>query len=356
MCRLPSPNDENPYLTLSRTTVLTQVVSGAVLDLHFAPRNQNIFAVAQSNGVLSLWHLAVLGGDAALRHLGDLEMSDSSILILSLAWDPSSSEQYQIGATLSDGCTSVITLDSDWNVAARVSIVSHRLEAWTLAWSLQLEASAGSGPGAEGSGAQLYCGGDDAAICRWEMNMLADDSTDKRAEAERYLVEEVPEQRLKGTTPYSPGGLLFDTATHDAGVTAILPLVISGQETIVTGSYDEFIRVMSPRRLGRWNVKAERRLGGGVWRLKLLQRRAIGNGLAFTVLASCMHAGSRIVNIWTEAGEWSIDVVARFEEHESMNYGSDSTQTMSGEGSDQHIVVSTSFYDRRLCVWKTGCG
>lgn len=67
------------------------------------------------------------------------------------------------------------------------------------------------------------------------------------------------------------------------------------------------------------------------------------------ILASCMHAGTRIVRLQQapDDGEWRFEVLARFEEHKSMNYGSDV------QPSEQPTkkVVSTSFYDKLLCVW-----
>lgn len=81
------------------------------------------------------------------------------------------------------------------------------------------------------------------------------------------------------------------------------------------------------------------------------------NNKSYTLLASCMHAGSRIVRITrSEADEWSFDVLARFEEHKSMNYGSDVQPVRSGEESGKRTIVSTSFYDKLMCVWEFGGG
>lgn len=53
--------------------------------------------------------------------------------------------------------------------------------------------------------------------------------------------------------------------------------------------------------------------------------------------------------------EWTFHVLARFEEHESMNYGSDVQPDLKkekkGEKEKKKKIVSTSFYDRRLCLW-----
>jgi diphthamide biosynthesis protein 7 len=67
-----------------------------------------------------------------------------------------------------------------------------------------------------------------------------------------------------------------------------------------------------------------------------------------------MHAGTRILRLRQEGGEegeWQFEVLARFEEHKSMNYGSD-VQTLIMEGKESKMkIVSTSFYDKLLCVW-----
>lgn len=75
-----------------------------------------------------------------------------------------------------------------------------------------------------------------------------------------------------------------------------------------------------------------------------------------------MHAGSRVVRLSCRqgaseaereaeaAGEWSFEILARFEEHGSMNYGSDAQPVIDGRDS-RRTVVSTSFYDKLLCVW-----
>jgi diphthamide biosynthesis protein 7 len=48
-------------------------------------------------------------------------------------------------------------------------------------------------------------------------------------------------------------------------------------------------------------------------------------------------------------GEYRFNVLSRFEEHKSMNYGSDFQPGVE----DKLQVVSTSFYDKLLCVWET---
>lgn len=79
--------------------------------------------------------------------------------------------------------------------------------------------------------------------------------------------------------------------------------------------------------------------------------------LSLVILASCMHAGSRVVRLCkggndTDGGdgeEWRFEVLARFEEHDSMNYGSDVQPRNESAGMN---VVSISFYDKLMCLWR----
>lgn len=170
---------------------------------------------------------------------------------------------------------------------------------------------------------------------------------------------------------------------HRAGITAILPLCSDRTgTTLLTGSYDECVRVYHFQNRG--TVLAEKRMGGGVWRLKLLRTKVSSLGsppscqlrsqesLDVTeiqhhlVLASCMHAGARILRLTCSRrpigepclGKWSIDVLAEFKEHESMNYASDiwrGIPMMDHENEGKHsslVCVSSSFYDKKLCVWR----
>jgi len=83
---------------------------------------------------------------------------------------------------------------------------------------------------------------------------------------------------------------------------------------------------------------------------------------SYTILASCMHSGTRIVRL-TRAAEttggddvWEFEVLAKFEEHESMNYGSDVQPAVAGEVGKSRLVVSTSFYDKLMCLWHVELG
>ena len=207
------------------------------------------------------------------------------------------------------------------------------LEAWTVAWSnMEDEAN---------SWLCLYSGGDDSVFCK---NGDAQGCSDRNEGGSMLQL------------PLKPLGR--DLKTHEAGVTAILPLNLREEDrewVVLTGSYDEHIRVLTLSDGSRRSkLLAEKRLhGGGVWRLKLMHFLLDHEGeTTIEVLASCMHAGVRVLRIFRSLDDvWSISVVAKFTEHESMNYASDVRDSMPDEESGM-IVVSSSFYDRKLCVWK----
>ena len=54
-----------------------------------------------------------------------------------------------------------------------------------------------------------------------------------------------------------------------------------------------------------------------------------------------------------ENEEWLIQILAQFVEHKSMNYASAGRPRRNPEGRvESFVIVSTSFYDKKLCVWE----
>lgn len=260
-----------------------------------------------------------------MRMLSCLQIAEPSVLVLSIAWSPLRSTPTTLAYSLSTGRIGIFDYKS-FESSSRTT-QAHSFEAWTIAWS-NMESKAAS---------TLYSGGDDSALCMHH--------------------EVIPSEFNRHSGQWMTETIIRDGKAHGAGVTAILPIAIGvgTEEIVVTGSYDEFIRVLT---LGtssrRAQVLCEKRLGGGVWRLKCLRHdRPSPNGkLKIEVLASCMHAGTRILQICrSEAQFWDIKIVARFEEHESMNYASDARREVFGKNSSCTTFVSTSFYDRKLCIW-----
>ncbi|KAG0132898.1 WD-40 repeat-containing protein-like protein [Tuber indicum] len=244
----------------------------AILDIKFSPHSPEVLAVAQSNGTLSFYYISNGTITLSAHHI----LFDASILLLSVNFSPTA--QY-LAFTLSNGEVGIFSLESK-EITYQFS--PHELEAWTCEFTT------------DGEG--LYSGGDDSAICLYNLET--------------------------GTQ------LWRDRKTHQAGVTAILD---RGDGTFLTGSYDERFRIFDARTR---RVKSDTNLSGGVWRLQMRSEDS--------VLASCMHAGARVVSVRDESKP---SIVGKFEEHESMNYGSHV------HGTRPNTIISCSFYDKRLCIW-----
>ncbi|KZF21821.1 WD40 repeat-like protein [Xylona heveae TC161] len=360
------------YVNDELTLLQTLPTPSALLDLHFSPHDPSIFATATSTGTLSLYQLSLPSdtspaAPASIQHLSTYQILDPSTLVLAFAFHPVYSNL--LGVSLSNGDISIYQIPSASTSSTGIRKVwtsssAHSLEAWTLSFSPD--------------GSTFFSGGDDSKLQAYAISDVTPQSDEVfKSEAQAENDEEVDEE----TELDEPVTLWSDTKTHGAGVTAILPLSIDDDASamskiLITGSYDDHIRVYeypAPGLPGRRKVLAETYLEGGVWRLKLLKgyetsddARDEGNApdgtksvIRVRVLASCMHAGARVVEITRDAeGQWDIAVLAKFEEHKSMNYGSDVQPFTEGEDNGkaearkEFTIMSTSFYDRLLCVWK----
>lgn len=205
-----------------------------------------MLAVAASTGLLAFYRLNACGSsespsgshvkaDNKLVLACEKRIADPSTLVLSLTWHPSRAET--LGVTLSDGrvcfcdSTSADGNTIPWTEDSSVEtsdIHYHSLEAWTLAFNHHRPH-------------QLLSGGDD-------------------------IVLQCSHTDIDNNQP--PCLLYQDRRLHQAGITAILPLT---DTLVVTGSYDDHIRLLSLPSAGRKQCLAELNLGGGVWRLKVLQ-------------------------------------------------------------------------------------
>ncbi|KAK7712024.1 Prohibitin-2, subunit of the prohibitin complex (Phb1p-Phb2p) [Botryosphaeria dothidea] len=320
----------------------------AIFDIHFAPASHNaplLLGAATSTGSLALYRVS----PTETTLLNVLQLFPTTSLITYFTWHPLIPGI--AGLALSDGniylcdtqtlTTSTTEPTDPGDSTSTITLLhSHSLEAWFTAFTP--------------TGTSLLTGGDDSLLACTTLPTITPTTG----------------QALLAAASESPPPIQWqDRKTHFAGVTAILPLTSPADEDdgdarrpllLLTGSYDDHIRLFSlpsstsfPRRP---TLLAELNLGGGVWRLKDITTATTtprARRTEFTILASCMHAGARILRLEgagdAREGElaWEFEVLAKFEEHQSMNYGSDVQQ-----GSDGRKVVSTSFYDRLLAVWK----
>ncbi|OCT47373.1 hypothetical protein CLCR_03393 [Cladophialophora carrionii] len=420
----------------------------AVLDAHFHPADPTLLGVATSNASVNFYRFVVradvLGRRVTTRllPLGSVRVSEDdehglTPLITQFSWfeevrrkgtrDVDDVLIVALAAVTSFGETRVVRLNipavrdvSDHRVggdvvATRTScdvVHRHELEAWTVA-SINLlqfhpfndntEAHHHDGVvgGSIGGKRLILSGGDDSAL-------IASCISPSPA-----MPFQSDEEAFEATQMWK------DRRNHTAGVVAILPLrpppplpppppphrgalatekdLMLPQRPIplLTGSYDEFLRVfeIDPHSY-RASLKTELRLDGGVWRLKVLDQYTTDadintaddakGGRAYhhqqqpqqqqqrhhhhhhhhhhhyhyLVLASLMHAGAAIIRIAYAAGSgapgsephsegtWTITPLMTFSAgHESMVYCCDArlenaSQT-EGDRNDAYMGVGT---------------
>ena len=335
-----------------KALILVQALplTSAVLDLCFHPAEglRDMLAVVSSTGTLSIFRIdPAHQPDSPIVHLGTSRCQDldEDTLLLQCSWHPL--KPHTLGLTTSAGLARLVSLDREWRITGSLDLdVRNELEAWCIAFSPSVQ-----GRGGSETHYTVYCGGDDSTL-RYNTYSVGRGTATTAPSAERSSFSAVA---IKGQ--------------HIAGVTAILPLSLhdqTGARLVVTGSYDDHVRLLAIHDLDetcgvkRVRLRAEENLGGGVWRLDLMSHRTTAEedgGPRVTILASCMHAGSRIIELRRRVGEgqeeeWTFAVLARFEEHQSMNYGSAFMRSRQGP-SDRltWACVSTSFYDKLLCLW-----
>lgn len=325
------------------------VESSAVLDLHFQHigDRRDICAVVTSTAFLELFRLRPSSHARVdpLQLLASHRIPDvqDDVLFLSCSWHPSNAEVVAI--TTSAGKVYVLNLSGDYMsvVQGQDPVLTHTLEVWCVALSPWPSAIADSSP----ETFTLYSGADDSTMQCLSCAVVNSSCEDQAGAPAVYI--RYPAVKIPG---------------HTAGVTAILPLPINlsdGLSVVLTGSYDEFLRVYAIQppetTMGarKFRLLAERCLGGGVWRLKLVdveERSSRTQSWRVRVLASCMHAGAMIVEVRGQAddrdGHYQVQILGLFDEHKSMNYGSDSRP---GPEVGNLICVSTSFYDKLVCLW-----
>ncbi|KAJ5692501.1 hypothetical protein N7462_001924 [Penicillium macrosclerotiorum] len=317
----------------------------AVFDLHFHPRDRNKFAIVTSTGCVSLFNVST--SPPTIHQVWTKQVhEDTSIPALFLAWTPESwcsgSKADGFAVTFSDSRTVVFgSEDALTDATALVEWGSFEAKQMIEVWFVALAAIPVSSQGIEEKKdivPFMFTGNDFGSLHtrRFESHLSKEQNYDE---------------------PLAP--LLLDhddrARHHTAGVTSILPLpvpLLDDAPVLLTGSYDEGLRVYHATRRG--DVLAEQSLGGGVWRLQLLNTVQVESEHHFLILASCMHAGTRVVRViqkgQAQDSDWSIEVLAEFTEHESMNYASDVCKG-EAQASSELVCVSSSFYDRRVCVW-----
>ena len=191
-----------------------------------------------------------INGTSSIECLKSYQIFSDSSLTLSFAWNCVLSHSDAIAASSSDG--QIAIFDTRYQPPMTYTKTeAHSFEVWALAWRYR---EAGNDLRLE-----LCSGGDDSVLCRHGLSV--------RPVSGSLGGDNVPSHGYDFQAP------LRDTKTHTAGVTAVLPLqpVFHQEEVLLTGSYDEYVRLLGlTDGRSRPRILAEERLGGGVWRLKTL--------------------------------------------------------------------------------------
>ncbi|KAA6427585.1 MAG: hypothetical protein FRX49_02248 [Trebouxia sp. A1-2] len=127
--------------------------------------------------------------------------------------------------------------------------------------------------------------------------------------------------------------------SHSAGVCCIASS-IQQEHCLVTGSYDEHIRLWDTRRITQPVEIAQVSTGGGVWRLKWHPR------CSTQILAACMHNGFAVISADHSTGD--VKVLEEYSGQKSLGYGADWCHLPTDGYS---IAATCSFYDRLLHLW-----
>ncbi|XP_015692149.1 diphthine methyltransferase homolog [Oryza brachyantha] len=279
-----------------RLRLLHTVETAGVFDMKWSPLAP-LLARADAHGCLALWRLEQEedGSDegAILRDVCSGDISSSMCLFVD--WNQTA-DSLSVG--LSDGSLSVVSMRED-RLEVSEQWTAHQYEVWTCYFD-------------RAKPHLLYSGSDDCSFSCWDLRQ-------------------------------SPSNSVFQNKkSHNMGVCCIAQNPLE-RNMLLTGSYDEFLRVWDMRSMVKPVSVKSLNLGGGVWRIKYHPV------IADVVLAACMHNGFAIVKV----GTGDAAVMETYSKHESLAYGADWQTREGAEQSKNCSVVATcSFYDRLLRVWQ----
>lgn len=238
--------------------------------------------------------LVILDVGGSLREIVGEKISSS--MCLCLDWNPSATS---ILVGLSDGCVSLASF-SESQLEIIQEWKAHDFELWAASFDIHQPQL-------------VYTGSDDCKFSCWDLRD-------------------------------SLSNLVFQNSkVHKMGVCCIAKSP-SDPNTLLTGSYDEYLRLWDVRSISKPVNKTSVCLGGGVWRVK---HHPYVPGVA---LAACMHKGFAVVKLEEEKGE----LIETYDKHGSLAYGVDWQKGELFQQVKQRstVVASCSFYDRLLRIWR----
>ncbi|XBW34877.1 hypothetical protein QEN19_000442 [Hanseniaspora menglaensis] len=292
---------------------ISKTKMSAILDIkiirQFETEDEIPFITCHSTGCLNFWVFKKI--DNQIKFLDSIQVNDDdSILITSLhIKNTSNQSSLKILCTSTDGSSAIISFDN-CNGNHKIDYVGecHDLECWT---------------GEFGKNSVLencfFTGGDDSTIKLFDARQSLDTS------------------------------VWSNSRLHDAGVVAIKTnssgsFNVGNSNTIITGSYDDNIRMFDLRMLGNDIYPGKmpptaiknKNLEGGVWRL-------LDTDISDELLVCCMYNGAKTVKLnYGDENTAFVETNYIKKGHESMCYGGDF---------QNGIIATCSFYDNSLQLW-----
>ncbi|XP_051115052.1 uncharacterized protein LOC127240417 [Andrographis paniculata] len=279
--------------------LIQTVETAGIFDVKWSPRLSSdsslpLLAQADADGYVRIYSLQCRGSDGSQIKENCLSevcgQMISSSMCLYIDWNPSGNA---MAVGRSDGSVSVVSLDES-RLSIRHDWKAHDFEVWAASFDIQQPTL-------------VYTGSDDCKFACWD---IRDD----------------------------PSKLVFQNSkAHKMGVCCVAKSP-GDSNTLLTGSYDEHLRIWDVRSMSKPVVESSICLGGGIWRIKHHPSRT---GRA---LAACMHNGFAIVRFESD----KIEVVETYNKHGSLAYGADWQR---GTSPNLPVIATCSFYDRLLRVW-----
>ncbi|KAL8154218.1 hypothetical protein V2J09_011978 [Rumex salicifolius] len=227
-----------------------------------------------------------------LRERDSIQVSSSMCLYVD--WHPSATS---LSVGLSVGSVSIISL-SDSHLNLERTWKAHDFELWTTCFDVHQPQL-------------VYTGSDDCRFSCWDLRQCA------------------------------PSPAFQNSKAHTMGVCCIVKSPYDSN-LLLTGSYDEYLRVWDMRSISKPVNETSVCLGGGVWRIKYHPSEPE------LVLAACMHNGFAIVEIDDEK---KLQVKETYTKHGSLAYGADWQRGQSNHHRKNVTVATCSFYDKMLRLW-----
>lgn len=279
-------------LQSEKLKVLQSIETEAIFDLKWEQQDSSDtqkFITGDSKGNATLYEVDKYN---KINLTTNLQILDKSLAV-SIDWKKSANQNQSFLITGSNGeIANVVIKESEMKIEAKFK--AHEFECWTATfdkWSDNI----------------FYSGGDDSMFLTWDLRCCTKPSIRNKV--------------------------------HNAGVCFVTCNPFK-ENQVLTGSYDECIRVWDTRNLRRQPL-FERNLGGGVWKVKWHSKKPN------IITVPCMYNGLKILGIDKNEVNMLDDNLIK---PGPLTYGADWENTLGNN--DTSYIASCTFYDKKINLHK----